>query len=167
MLKNGRNSSSFTPISVIPQNCGQSLSVPLFHCNLLHLQSLLSLLFLKIVANHSVYLRSAAFRSILRQIGQCWKLFGIHLQSLLSPLFLKTVANYSAYLFFFQIFVGHMSFLWGYWYPCFGLLVTSALGFKTRVDSLACVLPRLCTTDSSDSPLVWHLPFPPIWVYTV
>ena len=33
-----------------------------------------------------------------------------------------------------------MSFLWGHWYPCFGLLVTSALGFKARVDSLACFL---------------------------
>ena len=33
-----------------------------------------------------------------------------------------------------------MSFLWGHRYPCFGLLVTSALGFKARVDSLACFL---------------------------
>ena len=33
-----------------------------------------------------------------------------------------------------------MSFLWGHWHPCFGLLVTSALGFKARVDSLACFL---------------------------
>ena len=54
-------------------------------------------------------------------------------------------------------FVGHESFLWGHWYPCFGLLLTSALGFKAMVDSLACTLPHLCTTDSSDSPLVWHL----------
>ena len=31
------------------------------------------------------------------------------------------------------------SFLWGHWYPCFGLLVTSPLGFKARVDpSHAC-----------------------------
>ena len=44
------------------------------------------------------------------------------------------------------MFVGHKSFLWGHWYPCFGLLVTSALGFKVRVDSLTCMLPRLCTT---------------------
>ena len=42
-------------------------------------------------------------------------------------------------------------------YPDYGLLVTSALGFKARVDSLACVLPRLRTMDSSDSPLVLHL----------
>ena len=26
--------------------------------------------------------------------------------------------------------------LWGHWYPCFGLLVTSPLGFKSRVGSL-------------------------------
>ena len=43
-------------------------------------------------------------------------------------------------LFFLKIFGGHMSFLWGHWYPCFGLLVMSALGFKARVDSLACFL---------------------------
>ena len=32
-------------------------------------------------------------------------------------------------------------FLWGHLYPCFGLLVMSALGFKARVDpSLVCFL---------------------------
>ena len=31
--------------------------------------------------------------------------------------------------------------LWDHWYPCFGLLVMSALGFKARVDpSLACFI---------------------------
>ena len=49
------------------------------------------------------------------------------------------VRNYY-YFIFLKIFGGHMSFLWGHWYPCFGLLVTSALGFKARVDSLACFL---------------------------
>ena len=29
-------------------------------------------------------------------------------------------------------FGGHKSFLWFHWYPCFGLLVTSSLGFKVR-----------------------------------
>ena len=29
-------------------------------------------------------------------------------------------------------FGGHLSFLWGHWYPWFGLLVTSALCFKAR-----------------------------------
>ena len=28
-----------------------------------------------------------------------------------------------------------MSFFWGHWYPCFGFLVTSLLGFKARVGS--------------------------------
>ena len=28
-----------------------------------------------------------------------------------------------------------MSFFWGHWYPCFGFLVTSPLGFKARVGS--------------------------------
>ena len=52
---------------------------------------------------------------------------------------------------------GHKSFMWGHWYPCFVLLVTSALGFKTRVDSFACMLCHLCAIGSSDTPLVWHL----------
>ena len=48
-----------------------------------------------------------------------------------------------------------MFFLWRHWYPCFGLLVMSALGFKVRVDpSLACLLTAM---DSSDSPVVWQL----------
>ena len=38
-------------------------------------------------------------------------------------------------LLFVLIFGGHMSFLCGHWYPCFGLLVKT-LGFKARVGSL-------------------------------
>ena len=46
--------------------------------------------------------------------------------------------NYST-TFIFLVFGGHESFLWGHWYPCFGLLMTSPLGFKGRVDpSLVC-----------------------------
>ena len=37
----------------------------------------------------------------------------------------------------------------GHRYPYFGLLVMSALGFKARVDSVACMLPHLHATDSS------------------
>ena len=36
--------------------------------------------------------------------------------------------------FFLKIFVGHMSIFWAHWYPCFGLLVKSPLGFKA-IDS--------------------------------
>ena len=54
---------------------------------------------------------------------------------------------------FFYTFWEHKSFSWGYWYPCFRLLVTSALGFKARVDPLHAFL----LVWSSDSPLVWHL----------
>ena len=44
-------------------------------------------------------------------------------------------------LFFFKIIFGrHQFFLCGHWYPCFGFQVTSALGFKTRVDFIACML---------------------------
>ena len=65
---------------------------------------------------------------------------------------------------YFLFFKGHQSFLqrtsvllWGHWYTCFGLLVTSALGFNTRMEPLTCMLHRLCTMDTTDSPLVWHL----------
>ena len=34
------------------------------------------------------------------------------------------------------------------------VLVTSTLGIKARVDSLACMLCQLCVMDFSDSPLV-------------
>ena len=46
--------------------------------------------------------------------------------------------------------------MWGHGYPCFGLLVMSALGFKARVDPLACML-CCCAMKSSDSLLVQHL----------
>ena len=35
-----------------------------------------------------------------------------------------------------KIFGGHKSFLWGHWYPCFGPVVMSTLGFKARGDPL-------------------------------
>ena len=44
-------------------------------------------------------------------------------------------------------------FLWGNWYPCFGLLVTSTMGFKARVVSLTCVFHCLHAVDSSDLPI--------------
>ena len=37
---------------------------------------------------------------------------------------------------FILIFGLHESFLWGHWYPCFGLLETSPYSFKARVGSL-------------------------------
>ena len=86
--KFGQNSSSVIHTSVILQNCGQPLSVPLFHCILLHFEMnwnmlkiwlefifshVIPLSFFKTGVNHSAYLHSAAFCSISRQIGQCWK----------------------------------------------------------------------------------------------
>ena len=63
--------------------------------------------------------------------------------------------------FFKNFFGGHESFLWGHWYPYFGLLVTSPLGFKARVHSALFELSRgVCVMLHIpwDSPLVWHLP---------
>ena len=64
-------------------------------------------------------------------------------------------------IFFLKFFGGHESFLWGHWYPCFGLLVTSALGFKARVGSALFKLSggvRVTLHIPWDSPLVRHLP---------
>ena len=46
---------------------------------------------------------------------------------------------------------------WGHWFPCFGLPVISAPGFKARVDPLARMLCCLHATEPSDSPLVRYL----------
>ena len=52
-------------------------------------------------------------------------------------------------MFFKRTFWWTSIFLWGQWYPCFGLLVTSALGFKVRLD------PHCSSAlASSDSPQV-------------
>ena len=40
-------------------------------------------------------------------------------------------------------FGGHKSFLWDHRYPCFGLLMTSSLDFKAKVDAVVCVLHHL------------------------
>ena len=60
------------------------------------------------------------------------------------------------------------SFLWGHWYPCFRLLVTSPLAFKARVSSALFELSggvRVTLHVPWDSPLVQHLPTPwwPAW----
>ena len=59
---------------------------------------------------------------------------------------------------FFLNFGEHKSFLWGHWYPCFGLPVMSPLGSKARVGSLICTWQRHRWYRFWDSPLVWHLP---------
>ena len=61
------------------------------------------------------------------------------------------------FCFFFKFLEDICPFLWGHWYPCFGILVMSAQDLNTRVDSPTCMLCCPCTMDCSDSPLVWHL----------
>ena len=48
-------------------------------------------------------------------------------------------------------FILHKSFVWIQWYPCFGLMVTSVLIFKTKVDPLICVFRRLHAMDTSEN----------------
>ena len=43
-------------------------------------------------------------------------------------------------------------FLWGHSYSYFGLLVTSNLGYRARVDPLTCVLQLLYAMDCSHLP---------------
>ena len=52
-----------------------------------------------------------------------------------------------------------MSFYWGHWYPCFGFLVMSPLGFKARVGSaLFAIFAEVNVMYiPQDSPLVLHL----------
>ena len=57
---------------------------------------------------------------------------------------------------FFVIFEGYKSFLWGYWYPWFGLLVISPLVFKPQW-ILQSIPYRQWYAQPQDSPLVWHL----------
>ena len=49
---------------------------------------------------------------------------------------------------------------WGHWYPCFGFLVMSPLGFKARVGSalFAIFAEANVMYIPQDSPLVLHLP---------
>ena len=84
---------------------------------------------------------------------QCWGMVPVYRFS-----FWWYFINVLTWTIFWKNFFEDMSpFLWGHWYPCVGLPVMSALGFKARGGSLACMLPCLCTMDTSDSPLVWHL----------
>ena len=73
------------------------------------------------------------------------------------------------HFFFLKIFGGHESFLWGHWYPCFGLLVMSPLGFKARVGSALFTLGRgiwVTLHIPWDSPLVLYLltSWQPAWL---
>ena len=63
-----------------------------------------------------------------------------------------------AFFFFLKVFGGHMSFFLGHWYPCFGFLVTSPLGFKARVGCLICIAEANVMYVPRDPPLVLHLP---------
>ena len=63
----------------------------------------------------------------------------------------------------FLIIWGNKSFLWAHWYPCFGLLVTSPLGFKARVGMLHVprdlhLVPQLLTSWWSEWQLSHSLP---------
>ena len=53
-----------------------------------------------------------------------------------------------------------MSFFGGHWYPCFGFLVTSPLGFKARVGSalFAIFAEANVMYIPQDTPLVLRLP---------
>ena len=62
--------------------------------------------------------------------------------------------------FFFKVFWRTDVLFWGHWYPCFGFLVTSPLGFKARVGSALFTIFAKANEMyiPQDSPLVLHLP---------
>ena len=63
------------------------------------------------------------------------------------------------FVFFFLSFWRTHVLFWGHWYPCFGFLVTSPLGFKARVGSalFAIFAEANVMYIPQDSPLVLHL----------
>ena len=69
-------------------------------------------------------------KSLKTKIMSRWKFKVLQLLSILLTSFFKKKIG------------GHKSFLWGHWYPCFELLVTSPLCFKARVSSLICIWLR-------------------------
>ena len=68
------------------------------------------------------------------------------------------ILSWNSYVKFFhsfkKIFGRHKPLLWGHWYLCFWLLVTSPLGFKARLDSLICSWWR-CTWCMSPEIHLW------------
>ena len=58
-----------------------------------------------------------------------------------SKLILKNIYSQSSVLNLYWI-LEDIFFLWDHWYPCFGLLVTSPLGFEAKVGSLICTWQR-------------------------
>ena len=64
------------------------------------------------------------------------------------------------FFFFFKVFWRTHVLFWGHWYPCFGFLVMSPLGFKARVGSalFANFAEANVMYIPQDSPLVLHLP---------
>ena len=74
-----------------------------------------------------------------------------------SLLFVTLYASLKRDGLFWKKFGERQSFLWGHWYPWFGLLVMFAPSFKTRVDPLTCRLHLMRGTESTDSPLVRYL----------
>ena len=74
----------------------------------------------------SLLWRPGVFRT---GIGSDWALVSIPAFNISEVNRLKT-----SFFFFLNFWRTHVLF-WGHWYPCFGFLVTSPLGFKARVGS--------------------------------
>ena len=74
---------------------------------------------------------------------------------------IENVHNFFFFFFkFFKKFWRTYVLFWGHWYPCFGFLVTSPLGFKARVGSalLAIFAEANVMYIPQDLPLVLHVP---------
>ena len=73
----------------------------------------------------------------LKKLRIIWDFLGKSLRRIFAVAF--CLRNYKmnakqSFWVFFQTFGGTKSFSWGHYYPSFGLLITSAQGFKAKVD---------------------------------
>ena len=77
-------------------------------------------------------LESVRLFGVLCEKGECCDKQVFHEHTTLAILHQRPLLFELLFLFFLKKIGGHESFLWGHWYPCFGLLVTSPLGFKRQ-----------------------------------
>ena len=64
----------------------------------------------------------------------------VYIQSVILSFIVEIASTFFFFKYFWRTHT-HVLF-WGHWYPCFGFLVTSPLGFKARVGSALFALHR-------------------------
>ena len=91
-----------------------------------------------VILNHAVYYQISTKKrlDIYQQIKQITPLNGnINVNKYYAPLLSTTFLLHKERKSIFLTFLADTCPFWGPWYPCFGFLVISPLGFKARVGS--------------------------------